>query len=1372
MADRMDKFKYWTSFRTEGIDYNSYTESGYTKTNTERGIANQVLNGKNYIDDAAPFVVYKNQVPTNRVVIKMQTNVGTKDLGPFTDSSKTFADPFYGYENQTTPVDWKVQVLKNNSWTTIADFNKTSAREDGSKIIKSDGYIELAYGLIVPKTYKDIFIKAEEYNSESMLPSESVNGYAYLIKTGVNDIGYYRIWVDKKSSYETFVPEYGWVVAEETVDRLTNFVTELVNPPKFVSKVDSEIHFREFEYISGIRIVAETMNKIDSTLDIIEISPRLTANLSDKTMEFSVTKSASDLGVSGMPVGQLLASTGSLSLFDYDQSFSENNSTSILYGYMSKNIQVKFYEIIVDVKGYDYFVPIKTLYSEGFPQVDDASRKVSLALRDMYFYFESMQAPQLLIQNASLSYAVALLMDSIGFSNYSIKRVSGEKELIIPYFFVGPDKTVAQVLQDLALSTQTAMFFDEYNNFVMMSKNYMMPQASERSSSFVLHGSADSFKDGVVKNKTAGKLANIVSVSTQQTNNFNDGKITYSSKYIQRSFGSIRQASLLDEGKTWIYKPALLWEVSGTQDTKSVNEVTANQSTYMLSAIPLNSDLSEKVPSVSNRVLKDNIMDFGEGIYWLSRYAGYFYANGEVIKYDAVEYSIPGIANNVWITSLLDYQNYFSKIPFNGKMYPTGKVRIYSEPNYEVVDGNTVLANGAVAKHGRGQFGTSPVYHSAGLNEYWTNNDNIQGCQMNSDFLFGSTTNITLTGANSSGNVVTVTNTSTVSVGQAVTLISGTGQLNSVGTTTVTAKTNTTITLSKTPDVALSGASLRFETVATAITGAAGIDNVTARQTSRTGIIKNFLSNNFVNETTLTNLKTVKPGTIQSSAFVMTGPSFDTKSKPINFVSYVHKNLSEKYTHFGTRMRIIGMMNNDINNLQTPIGSTPYTLVPGLTPDKNTIVGGASGGLAVMVNPKTNNGYFFEIIALTDNNVNSYSNTAKINNVMFYKVMKDANTGEALPVKLYEGFASILVDDGRFTGQYRMTAEQNPTVYDLAVEYLDIGSTRRFFLYINGNIIATVDDESPLPKYNNMALFVRGSARCMFENIYAITNNYSQNTGYALDVPSKTVFGDSSIDMNESFRKYAISGIIQSTYLSSLTPQDAPKYKIYFEEFGTIMREAAYFNIKYDKAYPALLAKMSPTFNRVKGYTVSGFTAGAYGAEFMVFNATDSALSLDETTGNYLRIQGVTFTQESNHELTVDEFYTKLSDQSNPQIGSDSSIISPIRSKQDFEDIKLNRLTYGKKEFSLSVPYIQSQDAANELMSWMTSKIMKPRKSIGVDIFAIPTLQLGDIVSINYVNESGKEPVASSTSRFVIYNIQYSKSHDGPKMTVYLSEVL
>ena len=200
-----------------------------------------------------------------------------------------------------------------------------------------------------------------------------------------------------------------------------------------------------------------------------------------------------------------------------------------------------------------------------------------------------------------------------------------------------------------------------------------------------------------------------------------------------------------------------------------------------------------------------------------------------------------------------------------------------------------------------------------------------------------------------------------------------------------------------------------------------------------------------------------------------------------------------------------------------------------------------------------------------------------------------------------------------------------------------------------------------------------------------------------------------------------------------------------------------HINVKYDKAYPALYAKMSPTFNSIKGYTVSGFRAGSYGAEFMVFNATDTALSLDETTGNYLRIQGITFTQQSNNDLTVDEYFSKNSDFTDPQFVGSTLVSSPFKIKKDYEDIKLSRLTYGVKDFALTVPYLQTADDANDLMKWMVSKVMKPRKSVGIKIFSNPTIQLGDIVNIDYF-ENGIDKVDSKDKRFVVYNIDYSKS--------------
>jgi hypothetical protein len=1288
MPEKKDKFKYWTSYRTE--------------SGKEYGISSKVNGAQNSIEDACPFVVYKNQVPTNRVVLKMQTHTGTEDLGPFSSSTGSFSDPFYGEVNQKTPSRWKIQFLKDNNWQDVISFNPSKRRKDGSAIIKSDGYVEIAYGFIVPDEWVDTFVFAETYSSEVLLPEKSVYGYAYLIKENDSDIGKYYIW--NGTDYTVITPKYGWYVQDETVDRLTNFLTDATSPDQFLNSLNNNVQYREFEYISGIRIVVDSMTSKDSTFDLIEISPRLTINLSDKVINYSINKSASDLGLSGLPVGQLVASNGSVNIFDHDQAFNDNNPSSIIAKYVDSHVQFKFYEIIINVDGWDYWVPMKTLYSDSFPKADLENKRIAISLRDMYWYLESITAPEILMTEVSVSSAVSLLLDSIGFSNYTFKRVLNEKEMVMPFFFVAPDKSVAQVLQDLAVSTQTAMFFDEYNNFVMMSKDYIMPTKEQRLTTFALKGTNDLYEDNEIKNKTSdnSKLANIISLSNESNSVYNGGSINYTVRHIQRSIGTLRQASLLEDERMYVYKPALLWEVSGTENTKSINNEVGTQSSYVLAAIPLNSNLSENIPEVKNGMVINNTFSLGEAIYWITRYNGYFYSGGEVIKYDSVQYNVTGFGN-VWISSVEEYQNYFSKLPFNGKIYPTGLVRIYSVPNYFEQEGVIKLKNGPVAKHGRGQFGTTVTEHSAGISDYWKSDDNVKGCSMASEYLFETKTD------------------------SPVTTIDAAGKTLSTGTSS----------------------------------------DALARTSTRTGLIKNFLSTSLTGEIT-TNTQQV-PGSVQSSAFCLTGPNFTTKDKPRDFISYVHKPLTgKKYKHFGTRVRLVGKIENNQDRGQTANGAAAYYVVNGSTPDKNVTISGGSAGIAVMLNPTTNVGYYFEIAALGLNKL-SEKEKQNVQNVLFYKIK--SNGGKAIPVSLYKGLAKIIVDDGRFTGQSRLFAEENPTVYDLAVEYENIGKIRRFYLYINGTLVKTVDDTDPLPEYSNIALFTRGSSRAMFENVYALCNNYSQNTSFSLGTVANSVFGDSDIDANNSFRKYALSGLIQNTYLTGIGSSEPPKYDIYFEEFGSIMREVAEFSFRYDKAFPALTAKVSPTFNKVKGFVISGFRAGSYGAEFLVFNATDTALSLDETSGNYLRIQGITFTQQSNNTLTVDQYFTKNSVMSDPKFVADKLISNPFKFKLDYEDIKFSRMQHGKKDFSLDAAYIQSQDEASELMKWIVTKISKPRKSLGVKIFSIPTIQLGDIVSLDY-KENGIDIAADSSNRFVVYNIDFSRTPNGPEMQLFLSEVI
>jgi hypothetical protein len=1407
----------------------SVEEFGVSFNNNPQGFTNEI---GYFINDTAPFVVYENPMPANRVVVKIQTNLADSDSERNIrgTSDQVILDPLQDRSKSSIPQRWRIEYLdEKNTWTTAISFDENSTRKDGSPIVNWDGHVEIAYGIQVPPEFKDSFNLVDYIDSANILPLLNNNGDAYIVGSTETNPGTLYIWNDESQGWVQQNVVYGFSLFEEDDTQRIGLIKKL-SDPLFYRDANNEIVYKDLVFLRGLRVVVDTMVAKNMTFDLIELSPRLRADLSDQTESYSFVKSIAN-DQSNIPVGGLLASNGDINLMNYDGAFTFNNGLRFLNGiealtnprvgsivakYLKPNVKFIFYEAVLNVNGYDKFIPMKTLYSESFPVGAGGVRDITVPLRDFFFRFESLQAPSLFLTNVSLTTAVTLLMDSIGFSNFVFKGfdelnfsdLSGEQTLqkinelrllisqlegrngtlqqtlqqlrnslendvftdlareqlrgriaefekaiaknqreinsslqtienlenpekflqsikdpTIPFFFVNPDSSVAQILIDLAVSTQSAMFFDEYNRLVIMPKEYILPDPTRRDEDLTLYG--NTIKVGNV----VDALPNIVEISNSESRILNDGNIQYTVRYIQREVTSVPQAGYIDQDKVYGYKPVLLWEVGASQETKTVNEEQKSGSSYTLGAAPLNSNLSAAVPRVvlsngpeERRIIINNILDLGENVFWLPRFQGYLFANGEIIRYDAVEYNVSG-TGVVWMTSNQQYQQYFGSLPFNGKIYPTGNVRIFAEPFYEEfeyapetpdLDKNTTYKLGEVKRHGRGQFGTDIVEHSAGLPEYWSDNKNVRGCKMDSSYLFSTTP-----------------------------------------TERIVYKDRGTV---GTP---------------------VGVNKDLAEKSSRNGVVKNYLRQYFPSDDVVKTLSSTQAGTVQSSAFVFSGAAeFPSEIAKRDFVSYVYKNLEAPYKHFGTRMRIIGGLKvND--RIQSPLNSSTYFNVEPKTGNDAINLDGGSGGIAVGVNPDTNHGYFFEICALTADNLEKYRDVDKetgavdkvLHNVIFYKVVPGVDEGSpfAMPVKLWGGTAKIVVDEGLFVGMDRVHSQEIETVYDLSVEYETVGATRKFYLYINNVQVAIVIDADPLPEYTNMALFVRGSTECMFENVYALQNLMSKNTGQTIYNQISDSFGIDRTTSSSALRKYSMSGFIKSSYLTGISTQHSPNFRMYFEEFGTILREVGYFNIRYDQAYPALIAQIAPTFGQDKGYSVSGFYSGSYGAEFLVFNNNDRFLLLDETYGNYLRIIGVTFTQNIVEEFAVDDFLKERSSLSSPVV-LDNEIRSPIAANKFFDDIKSSRKKYGKREFSLAPQYIQTKDDANEMMRWLIDKTFKQKLAVDLSVFGVPQLQLGDIVKIDYDLPEGV-PFVDKDKKFVVYSMDQSKNATDLVTTLRVVEV-
>jgi len=1346
-SSRFDKFKYWNSYRKE-----SGQEFGISSIAPSSFVTGDI---SYKINDCAPFVVYKNDVATNRIVVKMQTNLADPTAvgingeslvpGQIRSNNNIFTDPLQDITKSSVPKRWKIQYLdSDNNWVNAMSFNETSKRRDGSRIVPWDGHVEIYYGIKIPEAFKTNFHLYGYLDTVEQLPDaiyvnrSIVNGDAYIVGSSTTQPGTLYIWNEEDQEWTTHNVEYGFSLLEDDDTKRVGLIKKINNPDYFVFQGTNT--YRDFVFVKGIRVVVETMYAPNKSFDLIELSPRLKVDITGYVLDYEIGKNlmATDFG---LPVGGLVASTGGINLSNHDGVFTELNTFntatktgSIIANNLKPQIKFDFYETVLDVNGFDKFIPLKTFYSENAAIATSGMQDVSLNLRDAFFILESNKATPIFLQNCTLTMAVALLLDNIGFSNYVFKNINTANDPVVPFFFIEPDASVAEILQRLAQATQTAMFFDEYNNFVVMPKEYLMPEVSVRDDNSAISERLTT----LYGQKTESIVPNIETIAGFETKILNDGQINYTTRYIQREISKLEQASLSLNERTYGYKSAILWELGDQQESRTINQPTANVG-YALGAVPLGTSLGSVVPTVSNNQIINNTIDVGESAFWLPRFQGYLYANGEIIRYDAQQYQVDApsaSATNglVWITNNNEYQKYFSQLVFNGKMTLTGLLRIYTEPYYENASGSDIdgleenvrYKNGPVRSHGREQFGTKIANHFAGLNPYWENINNRQSFRMDSSKIFDTK-----------------------------------------------------------PLQFIDNLPVSNSTIGTPL----GNDTSSKLQSSINSKVANFMKQSTRSEG-FSSYNQQDVAGIQSSTLIFNGPypvpAFAGTSER-DLVNYVYKDLDKDYRHVGTRMRIIGKQKDD--KTQSALNSMNLFQANKSIANTNTKeLSGGCGGIGYMIDPATNSGYYLEIASLSSDIFSYYENKESselaagdevIENIIFYKIEKtpyssppSGKTNLAVPRKLWGSLARILVDEGNFLGADRQTSQEIP-VYDLSLDaqIFKTGSGRMyridFSIYLNDRLIGTVTDNNPLqvPMADdkiNVCLFTRGSSKCMFDNIYALKNKKETDTEISQRI-SESVSA-------ESLRKYSVPAAIQRTYLSSIGTETRPTVDFYFEEFGTIMRECAYFNIKYDQAYPALVAKIVPPFTIEKSYEISGFLPGSYGAEFLIFNTTDKAIDLSENTTNRIMIQGITFTQNISNVLTVDDYFRELSNFSDPVVTNNNLIVSPGRSEKIYESVRNSRSVYGNKSFSIDSVYIQNEDSAKDIMKWILDKTIRPRKIFEIDTFGTAHVQLGDIIKINFDLPEGVKMV-DENKRFVVISAQYGRSSSNVKSQLRVMEV-
>ena len=660
-------FKYWNSFRY--CKPNSAVSPAVTHELIGKSGSDFKMKGNN------AFIVYDGTLRTNKVTIKTQT--------------------VNGYAKNFT-----IQILKpnQNTWTTIYSEDddtrlalaktKTVSGTTGNKNILLTDSSGIYVGMRVVQLGSTANIPTETYVTEV-----AKDGIVFLDKSLTGDLTLASIkFIDTPSLSDGIVRITGkkinnvmsWSLAGAVEDE--NALTSFKIPNDGETALDVEL-------ITAIRFSAQTMSKAGATLDIIEISPRLVVDFTGYTETLSVDTTIGDASL-GLPVGSLVSSTGTIELFNEDNLISNKNIGSILDNILKPNVKFTILNVLTSGATTKY-VPVKVLYAESWNE--ESNWKVSVSLEDSMRFLKDKSASDMLLASRDgirVSAIIKILLDNAGVSRFGFNK-SGDGEeydyedIALDFFRCRKEQSVAEVLNEIAQSTQLSIFFDNFNNLIAMTKEAVanktdlydywlvgdITELAQGDSEYAyLNGNyisnIESFEDTIIPPITAGEVSyDHLGLEKKPINLVKEALAT---EYGTDISNVIRETgfSEVNLNRNLSYVPHIVWQPSNTDldATLAVGLLQQNLNGsnglnyFSLNNVPKEFQANTELDaarsayfSLTENQKKDLTIFIAEDSLTSSfgkKYNGYVTIDNEMIKYNGVLYKV---SKRGFVTSLVIY---------------------------------------------------------------------------------------------------------------------------------------------------------------------------------------------------------------------------------------------------------------------------------------------------------------------------------------------------------------------------------------------------------------------------------------------------------------------------------------------------------------------------------------------------------------------------------------------------------------------------------------------------------------------------------------------------------------------------------------------
>jgi len=589
-------------------------------------------------------------------------------------ASLTTSSTSLRYLKSSLPRFYPISKNSSNKFWSSSRIIQNSASNGINNVGVADGSGNISYS--------DVFI---QYTASARINKIKIRSQYYL--SFPSKFTVYKTTSTGDSPTWTKIYEYTGTEANSTLssgdlDLYYNPTTSswvlTTSATKYIT--DISISGNQTDTITGIRLKVDKIYSPDGKvsgrdLQLLEISPRIICDISQYTKSFDIKSSISEMEL-GLPVGGIISSNGTIVLSNVDKYFSPLQNLSIVSKYLYPNVKFSI-SAIVTKNSEDVRIPIKTLYSNSW-QEDDEGFQTSIEVEDYMKFFKSTPSPDMVFANKRgipSSVAILCFLDNIGYGKYKfVSNLGLNEDPTMQFFFSRKENTVAQTLQEMAVSCQLAMFMDANNNFTVMTKERATSPVSNSNVSWWMVGDRNNVgvDDPEYSYITSGSyISNISSFSKTIQYPITDMQIEYSGLGLQKSPEFLKDLaevnkldsltkgdlSLLSDDMNYVVEP--LWRASDNDEENTIFSTILAQK--IEGSVPsVIADLSSTPYKINAENEYDAIRRFYDSLNQSDKnklhikfdnlnmqllaknksYTGYFNIDNETIRYKGIQYSI------------------------------------------------------------------------------------------------------------------------------------------------------------------------------------------------------------------------------------------------------------------------------------------------------------------------------------------------------------------------------------------------------------------------------------------------------------------------------------------------------------------------------------------------------------------------------------------------------------------------------------------------------------------------------------------------------------------------------------------------------------